>query len=241
MPAPDDDATIRLVRPPSVPRKRWLVRVLAVLGVLALCSTGWMALRLFPNPKSAVPSPVQAAAPPFDITTADEAAILAAPRPVAAGVPLRRRAARAGAVLPSLRQQGRMLDRLGAFVEKAGLPRDRVLTDAELDAAIRQSGDTEETYYYGHDYRVADMARFFAAADRDGIVLHPEEVRLRALLQQEGMLRPGAVGALISIPPEVDSRRSIDAAARATILHHELSHGVYFTDPPMPPTPGTSG
>jgi hypothetical protein len=40
---------------------------------------------------------------------------------------------------------------------------------------------------------------------------------------------PGA-GALISIPPE-DASQQIDATARATILHHELAHGVFFTDP----------
>jgi uncharacterized tellurite resistance protein B-like protein len=123
-----------------------------------------------------------------------------------------------------------MLDRLAAFIEKAGLPRDRVLTDAELDAAIRQAGETRETYYYGHDYRAGDLAHFFAAADRDGIVLDPEEARLRELLKQAGMLVPNAVGALISIPPEEESQQ-IDASSRATILHHELSHGVFFTDP----------
>jgi hypothetical protein len=47
---------------------------------------------------------------------------------------------------------------------------------------------------------------------------------LRALLTQSH------AGALISIPPE-DSSQEIDATARAAILHHELSHGVFFTDP----------
>jgi hypothetical protein len=61
-------------------------------------------------------------------------------------------------------------------------------------------------------------------------VLDPEEARLRALLTQAGMLLPGAVGALISIPPEAHEQQ-IDPQSRATILHHELSHGVFFTDP----------
>ena len=141
------------------------------------------------------------------VPLADEATILAARAPDM--LVFRYREAPAVLVLsfPSLRQQGYMLDRVAAFVEKAGVPRDRVLADPELDAAIRQSGDTRETYYYGHDYRVADIARFFAAADRDGIVLNVEEVRLRTLLQQLGMLSPGAVGALISIPPEVESQQ----------------------------------
>ena len=61
------------------------------------------------------------------------------------------------------------LDRLAAFVEKAGVPHDRVLTDAELDATIREHGDTVETFYLGHDYAAASLLRFFAAADRQGI------------------------------------------------------------------------
>ena len=40
----------------------------------------------------------------------------------------------------SLHEQGKMLNRVAAFVEKAGLPHDRVLTDAELDAAIHARG-----------------------------------------------------------------------------------------------------
>ena len=44
------------------------------------------------------------------------------------------------------------------------------------------------------------------------------------------MLAPGAVGALISIP-RVGSGEGIDAALRATILRHELSHGAFFSEP----------
>ena len=36
-------------------------------------------------------------------------------------------------------------------------------------------------------------------------------------------------GALISIPPVTEAEQ-IDESSRAAILHHELSHGVYFTD-----------
>jgi hypothetical protein len=131
---------------------------------------------------------------------------------------------------PDLRQQGLMLNRVAALVEKIGLPRDRVLTDAELDAAIRAHGDTVETYYYGHDYPAADLARFFTLADRDAVKLFPEEEALRALLRQEGFLAPGARKALISIPRE-GSGPDIDATLRRTILRHELSHAEFFSNP----------
>ena len=131
---------------------------------------------------------------------------------------------------PSLRQQGLMLNRVAALVEKAGQPRDRLLTDAELDDAIRAAHETIESYYYGHDYRAADLARFFALANRDHVLLTLEEEQLRDLLRQEGWLSAESVGALISVP-RAGTEKFLDAAARATILHHELSHGEYFTNP----------
>jgi hypothetical protein len=168
--------------------------------------------------------------PSFPVAVGDEASILAARSSVLQVF----RFAAAPHILvlsfPSLREQGMTLNRLGAFVEKRDLPHDRLLNDNEMDAAIRNAGQTPDTYYYGHDYRAADIARFFADAERDGIALNAQERRLRALLTQEGMLAQGAVGALISIPPE-SAASGVDAAARTTILHHELSHGLYFTDP----------
>lgn len=131
---------------------------------------------------------------------------------------------------PSLLQQGLMLDRVAALEEKAGLPRDRVLTDAELDAAIRARGDTIATFYYGHDYPASALARFFALAAQDHVPLNPEEEKLRALLAELGWLAPGVHAGLISV-----SRAGADAnltmGARAAILRHELAHGEFFSDP----------
>ena len=133
-------------------------------------------------------------------------------------------------VFASLREQGHMLNRAAAFVEKAGQPHDRVLNDAELDAAVRAGGDTVETFYYGHDYGASGLARFFALADRDGIQLLREEEALRRLIQQEKWFEPNVNGGLISIP-QVGADSNITSQARAAILHHELSHGEYFTNP----------
>jgi hypothetical protein len=233
--APQDEH-MSVAATPTRGGSRLLIALLAVAVVVAAGVGSWFAVRQMSLAPIATPSTALAPAPavpkaqPFDVREADEATILAA-RPATLQV-FRYRTAPHILVLSfaGLHAQARMLDRLGAFVEKSGLPHDRVLNEADLQAAIRLSGDTEDTYYYGHDYRAADMARFFALADRDDIVLHPDEEALRRLLTQEGMLVPGATGAIISIPPETASP-PIDAAARATILQHELSHGVYFTDP----------
>jgi hypothetical protein len=130
----------------------------------------------------------------------------------------------------SLTEQGRMLNRLAAFVEKSGVPHDRVLTDAELDATIREHGDTVETFYLGHDYAASALVRFFAAADRQGIELDSEEERLRLLLRQVGWSGADVGAALISIPA-VGSDPRVTPAVRAGILRHELSHGEFFSNP----------
>jgi hypothetical protein len=143
------------------------------------------------------------------------------------------RLAQAPAILvlafPSLHEQALALDRIGAFVEKAGMPHDRVMSDQELLSRIKQAGESFDSFYYGHDYRAADLARFFAAASEEGVTLDQDERALRALLREQGLLRPGAVGAVISLPP-LSTDPPVDAAERATILRHEVSHGVYFTD-----------
>lgn len=130
----------------------------------------------------------------------------------------------------SLHEQGKMLNRVAALVEKAGLPHDRVLTAAELDAAIHAQGDTIETFYLGHDYAATALARFFALADAEGIMLDPAEQWLRALLQQESWFAPGVAAGLISLPA-VGSDPRITVSARAAILRHELSHGEFFSNP----------
>jgi hypothetical protein len=130
----------------------------------------------------------------------------------------------------SLREQGEMLNRVAAFVEKAGIPRDRVLTDSELDAAIRANSDTVETFYLGHDYAASALARFFERADSQRITLDPQEEKLRALLREEGWLTEDVMAGLISLPA-VGSDPRITASVRGAILRHELSHGEFFSNP----------
>ncbi len=179
-------------------------------------------------PPVIAPRAASAPAPPFRIQTADEATILGH---VADDLTAFRFADNPNILVldfPSLRMQGEMLNRVASLIEKAGLPRRRVLDDAELDAAIRERGDNVETYYFGHDYRADELAYFFATADRQHIVLDTRETQLRALLDQLGWLSPGAVGALISVPR---TGAAITEPMRAAMLHHELSHGEFFSDP----------
>ncbi|MBS0561955.1 MAG: hypothetical protein JSR21_18045 [Proteobacteria bacterium] len=129
---------------------------------------------------------------------------------------------------PDLHAQARMFDRIGVFVEKTGSPHDRPLSDSALESAIRRLGDTYDTLYYGHDYRAADLLRFFAAADRNGVTLNDAEQRLRALLKDLGWKDARAEGAIITLP-RAGSASDIDARVREIILRHELSHGEYFT------------
>lgn len=130
---------------------------------------------------------------------------------------------------PDLNIQGLMLDRVAALVEKAHLPRDKVLDDVALHEAIYDCGDTIESYYYGHDYKAADLARFFTLAAQDGVQLNNQELWLKRLIKQLGWLTPGANGAIITLPAATPP---ITKEMRAVILHHELSHGAFYTFPP---------
>ena len=145
---------------------------------------------------------------------------------------------------PSLTNQARALNRLAVLVEKPGAPRARVLGDAELAAYLAGAGTSAETLYFGHDYRAADVARFFNLARAGGIALNPDELALRGALIGHRFMRLTDGGyqaippdqALVSVvqlqadDPATPADETVDPGLRATILRHELSHGVFFTD-----------
>ena len=143
---------------------------------------------------------------------------------------------------PDLQSQGRALNRAAALIEKRGGARDRVLSDAELQALIQASGDTTASYFLGHDYRAGDLARFYTLAAAQGVVLDAQELRLRQLLERARLLAPGAAGvyagtdsgALVTFSAaDAGAGRPdehVDLLRRASILEHELSHGRFFTD-----------
>ncbi len=147
---------------------------------------------------------------------------------------------------PSLQAQGAALNRIATLIEKAGAPRDRVLNDLEMDEFIRESGGDAATFYYGHDYRLADMAGFYNLADEGKVELSAAELRVRDGLTAEGLLAhdgerwsaPVPETALVSYsriqaddPQTTHVDETLDGSVRETILLHELSHGIYFTNP----------
>jgi hypothetical protein len=131
---------------------------------------------------------------------------------------------------PSLRAQGLMFDRVAALIEKADAPKDQILPMPAFKAKLVAAGLTIGTYYYGDDYPAKALRRFFRVADADHITLTAEEHHLHAIAQRSGFLKPGANGAIISIP-QAGQHHRVGLKARAVILRHELSHGAYFTIP----------
>lgn len=247
----EDDATVEL-RPartalpgavPAPPPPRLRRRTAAAIGVavgLAVGLAGGAALWLrepspappspAPPPASVVASPSAPAAPPAEPgpPLLAEAEILAHRAAAPALLRLRENPRVFVLDFPDLAAQGAALNRVAALVEKAGLPRERVLGEGELAAAIARAGDTAETWYYGHDYRGAALERFFALAARDGVALSPAEDRVRAQLALARRLVPEGEVALISVAAPGPR---MDAAMRASILRHEIGHGHYFTIP----------
>lgn len=144
---------------------------------------------------------------------------------------------------PSLAEQGAAMNRIAALLEKAGAPRDRVLNDAALAELIRRHGDSPQTFYQGHNYVAAQLARFYTLAARQGQSLNLQEERLRKTLVDAHVLaRDGdatiaqGLQAVVSYTatqrddPSTPVDESIDDRRRESVLRHELSHGLYFTN-----------
>jgi hypothetical protein len=253
-PPETDDATVVLRRAaPLKPRRASRLPVLAAVAMF-LAVLGAAGLWLWQE-RGAAPAVPAAEVRPAPVATPPEAprhvARLASPAEILAHrggtLGIFRVAGNPAIVVldfPTLGEQGRMLNRIAALVEKAGLPRDRVLDDAALAAAITARGETAETFYLGHNYRAVDLARFFSLAAAQGLGLNAEEQRLADILVDLGILARGADGALrvaaeaavVTVPavqPEngaIGLGFAIDAGVREAILRHELSHGEFFTN-----------
>lgn len=129
---------------------------------------------------------------------------------------------------PSLEQQGQAMNRAAALIEKARTPRDRLLDDAELAAAIAADRRTPATWYYGHDYRGSNLARLFDLAEEANLALTPSEAWVGEQLRLAMQLEPSRDLAFITVVAEGPG---VDASIRDSVLLHELGHGQFFTQP----------
>lgn len=144
---------------------------------------------------------------------------------------------------PNLLAQGLTFNRVAALIEKKSGSRRHVLTDSELAVLVGRTGDNIETFYQGHDYTDVDLARFFSGVAAQQLNLNPQELRLRSLLLQHGVLREPSPGHFAAISrqavigfsavqpdnPATPQDESIDAQRRASVLLHEFSHAQFFT------------
>ena len=250
-PHDDGEATVRVGpdgKPLSKPKRTGRSGATTAAGICALAvvlaaGVGWLVWPTHAPPAPATPQPPPQAVAPVPKTEAPVPTTLATAPATASVEQIRRndpsgisvfRLAENPRVLvldfASLAEQGRMLDRIAALTEKAGLPRDRIIDTKELSEAIHKEGGPDPWFYYGHDYSAASLARFFTLADSSGITLTQDELRLRRIADQAGLLDANSRGALISVP-RVGADSNVSAGARDAILTHELSHGEYFTNP----------
>ena len=188
------------------------------LGAAALVPVGWWLLA-----PPATSGPPGEAPPP----EADEAGILAMRPGVATLVRLAGEARIFVLVFPDLSTQAMTMNRVAALVEKAGFPRDRLVSPEELQSAILASGDQPNTWYLAHDYSSADLAQFFALAARGSHPLNSAEAWLGTQLARIRALA-GNDAALLTIA--ADSGAASEPL-RPAILRHEVAHGWYFTRP----------
>jgi hypothetical protein len=234
---------------PQAPRRPWLLWIILVAVFATVGAGAFVAWRKWsvPTTESAAPAIVVTPAPPAGAIV-PQYSVEQLLQEHTQGDWLVRRLSGAPAILvvefPDLQSQGLTLNRVAALVEKAGGRRDRVLSDAELSALLRSAGDTMSTFYFGHDYPSADLARFYTLARSQGLPLNAKELRMLRLLLDVGLLREDGRGqylaadtsALISFSSvqsasATDSNAHIDPTRRSSILGHELSHGRYYTDP----------
>ena len=220
-PARVNDDTI-IMRPPRRDR-RW-IGVVAALALVVTSGAAW--LHFAPGREVARPPAIQPLQEP--IAWADETTIGAHGSNELAIFRFTPNPRILVLDFPDLGSQGRTLNRVAAWAEKAGAPHDRILDDTQLASLIRLSGATPETFYYGHDYAASKLEEFFAVAERDHVVLRPEERWLHRLLAQAEADKMG-LAALISLT-RAGADTGIDAGVRAVILHHELSHGEFFAN-----------
>lgn len=133
----------------------------------------------------------------------------------------------------NLKEQGKTMNRLASFIEKANAPKQKLLNNSELDEFIKNNGDNQENFYLGHNYSASDLARFFMTAKKQKLKLYSEEYLLEQILKennffnyQMAVLVPEKF--LITLSKEQPQKITLEK--RKIILNHELKHAKYFFD-----------
>lgn len=141
---------------------------------------------------------------------------------------------------PDLADQGAMFSRVVALLERRDMPRDRVVTMAEIAAHARRFGADPAGLTAGNNFATTEMAYFFDVARRQHMLLTNGEHALQTILVRWHLIHDdnGSWKAwnerdfLITIPGigPAPGGEMIDAPIRAAILSHELGHWQYFSD-----------
>ena len=117
--------------------------------------------------------------------------------------------------------QNRYFRRLAFFAEKQGF-RGRLLTDAEL--AGRHA-------FNAHDYSAETLAEFFSLAALSDFPLLDEELELRGILLNSGIIRSTGEGAFTAGAGAVLSiSRASPGYLRYSFMAHEGFHALFFID-----------
>ena len=143
---------------------------------------------------------------------------------------------------PTLEQQGRTFNRMVALIERSATARNRVLSDAELEEAIRAAGRRTATFASGNDFRISEIAYFFSLAESGNIALNADEIGLRNYVLKKAMMTRTSFGfspngmdrVILSLPQEQPrngpDRVLITHVTRNAILRHEISHGEFYSN-----------
>ena len=117
--------------------------------------------------------------------------------------------------------QNRYFRRLAFFAEKQGY-RGRLLTDAQLEGLHA---------FNAHDYSAETLADFFSLAALSDFPLLDEELELRGILLNSGVIRSSGEGAFDAGEGAVISfSRSSPTYLRYSFMAHEGFHALFFID-----------
>ena len=116
--------------------------------------------------------------------------------------------------------QARLFKRLAFFVEKPGFV-GRLVPNEELEG---RHG------WNAHDYKPEDLADFFTKAEETGFTLNSEEMELRSLLLDQGIIIRAGSGYMAGRGAVLSVSRETEKSWRYRFLTHECLHGLFFTD-----------